>query len=136
MVSRSLFWVGGVKASSLRRVLLSLLLDEGLLVTTLAGGSELGAREATAGGVHALDAVTLLDLGHGGSLVAAVDTGGCGLLRCISFRLRTDGECFINLHRQHHRGQCCDRPQWRCHQLQIRREACLICGLGGGCWFW
>jgi hypothetical protein len=78
------------KARCLRRVLLSLLLDEGLLVTTLAGGSELGAGETTTGGVHALDAVTLLDLGHRGSLVAAVDTGGCGLLRYVSFVLRVD----------------------------------------------
>ena len=71
-------------------MLLGLLLDEGLLVTTLAGGGELGARETTAGGVHALDAVTLLDLGHGGSLVAAVDTGGCGLLGLISFMIQID----------------------------------------------
>jgi hypothetical protein len=112
-------------------VLLSLLLDERLLVTTLAGGGELGTRETTAGGVHALDAVTLLDLGHGGSLVAAVDAGGCGLLISISFVMRTTRESFKDLHRQHHRERCCDRPQWRCHQLQIRREACLMCGLGG-----
>jgi hypothetical protein len=78
------------KARCLRRVLLSLLLDEGLLVTTLAGGSELGARETTTGGVHALDAVTLLDLGHGGSLLAAVDTSGCGLLKCVSFMLQVN----------------------------------------------
>ena len=78
------------EASSLGRVLLSLLLDERLLVTTLAGGGELGARETTAGGVQALDAVTLLDLGHGGSLVAAVDTGGCGLTDCVSFLLRVN----------------------------------------------
>jgi hypothetical protein len=71
-------------------VLLSLLLDERLLVTTLAGGSELGAGEATARGVHALDAVTLLDLGHGGSLVAAVDTGGCGLMKCVSFVIQVN----------------------------------------------
>lgn len=112
-------------------MLLSLLLDEGLLVTTLAGGGELGTRETATGGVHALNAVTLLDLGHGGSLVAAVDTGGCGLLVLISFVIRMKRESSKDLHRQHHRGQCCDRPQWRCHQLQIRREACLICGLGG-----
>ena len=77
----------GSKASSSGRVLLGLLLDEGLLVATLAGGGELGARETTTGGVHALDAVTLLDLGHGGSLVAAVDTGGGGLLNCVSFMM-------------------------------------------------
>ena len=72
-----------VRASSLL-VLLGLLLNEGLLVTTLAGGGEGGTGETTAGGVHALDGVALLNFGHGGSLVAAVDTGGCGLLDCVS----------------------------------------------------
>ena len=71
--------LGGVEEKASSLVLLSLLLDEGLLVTALAGGGELGAGETTARGVQALEAVTLLDLGHGGSLLAAVDTGGCGL---------------------------------------------------------
>lgn len=76
---------GLVEASRLG-VLLGLLLDEGLLVAALASGGEGGTGEATAGGVHALDAVALLDLGHGGSLVAAVDTSGCGLLVCVSIK--------------------------------------------------
>ena len=71
--------LGGVEEKASSLVLLSLLLDEGLLVTTLAGGGKLGAGETTARGVQALKAVALLDLGHGGSLLATVDTGGCGL---------------------------------------------------------
>lgn len=72
-------------------MLLGLLLDEGLLVAALAGRGEGSAGEATAGGVHALEAVALLDVGHGGCLVAAVDTGGSGLLDCVSFKWLSDG---------------------------------------------
>lgn len=71
-------------------MLLGLLLDEGLLVAALASGGKGSAGEATAGGVHALEAVALLNVGHGGSLVAAVDTSGCGLLSCVSFRWFSD----------------------------------------------
>ena len=60
-------------------VLLSLLVGEGLLVTTLARAVESGAGKAAAGGAHALELVALLVLWGRCGLVAAVDTGGCGL---------------------------------------------------------
>lgn len=60
-------------------VLLSLLVDKGLLVATLAGAVEGGASKAAAGGAHALELVALLVLWGRCGLVAAVDTGGCGL---------------------------------------------------------
>jgi hypothetical protein len=40
-----------------------------------------GARKTTAAGVHALNGITLLGLGKGSSLVAAVNSGGGGLGR-------------------------------------------------------
>ena len=60
-------------------MLLSLLVGKGLLVAALASAVDGGAGEAAAGGVHALELVALLVLRRRGGLVAAVDTGGCGL---------------------------------------------------------